>query len=88
MFGDDHNWVREVSGARPRKANQLLRSHIDFYPRFYAGYGNNNIVRCCRAAAKRVADNKAIANDLMWLRKGEDGQAVEAVLTRSNMLRT
>ena len=79
MFGEDANWLRDVRGTRPKKVNQMLRLHIDFYPRFYASYGNNNIVRCCRAAAKRVSENKAISEDLMWLREGEDGAAVEKI---------
>ncbi len=79
FFGEDHLWLREVRGSRPRGVNQLLRAHFDFYPRFYTSKGNHALLRCVRSAAQRVADNKGITDDLQWLREGEDRVALDEV---------
>lgn len=64
FFGEDHLWLQKVRGTKPRVLNKMLRSHIDFFPKYYKGKGNNAMVRCVRAAAKRIEDNKGISAEM------------------------
>mmetsp|Transcript_3379 Transcript_3379/g.7744 ORF Transcript_3379/g.7744 Transcript_3379/m.7744 type:complete len:1027 (-) Transcript_3379:310-3390(-) len=79
FFGEDHDWLREVRGSRPKVIRQILRAHLEYYPRVYKNYGNHGIVRCLKSSAKRIAENQAIIDDLQDLRSGESKQAVENV---------
>lgn len=86
FFGEDHDWLREVRGSRPKVIKQILRAHMDFYPRFYKHHGNHGMLRCLKASAKRIAENQGIIDDLQDLRSGDSKQAIENVAFEQNQV--
>ena len=89
FFGEDNLWLQKVRGNRPRILNKFLRSHFDFFPKYYKGKGNNAIVRCVRAAAKRIEQNKEIDFDTTnTFRRGSARNALVEVISsdEANMI--
>ncbi|CAB9513406.1 expressed unknown protein [Seminavis robusta] len=82
FFGEDHLWLQKVRGTKPRVLNKMLRSHIDFFPRHYMNRGNNAMVRCVRAAAKRIEENKGINMEMhrTYHRQGSARNALRLVI--------
>ena len=83
FFGEDHLWLQKVRGNRPRVLNKMLRSHIDFFPKYYMNKGNNAMVRCVRAAAKRIEQNKGIDTEMRktYQRRGSARDALRVVMS-------
>lgn len=84
FFGEDNLWLQQVRGNRPKMVNKLLRKHMDFFPTIYASQGNTAIMRCVKAAAKRIDINEGIKDELLDLRRGSAKLAITKVLQKAD----
>lgn len=81
FFGEDNLWLQQVRGKRAKLAPKLLRKHMDYFPRFYANKGNHAMLRCMKAAAKRISENQGIRDDVKEQYKRKSGKAALLTVT-------